>query len=410
MADLPVVAKATKEDEIGVLGESEKFEGVRGVSHAQVHGGVVGRNENQEVSPGPGVYGWSQGVGVYGDSDQKTGVYGHSSAGTGVHGETDKGTGVLGESRDWRGVQGKSVNDVGVYGQGGAYAGYFEGNVFVTGDVLLNGDVIVRDTVNGEALKFSSNAAFLTVGTATNPGDIAVLRQGGIHLFRVDGGTGDVIVRDTANGEALKFSSDSAFLVVGTATNPGDIAVLRQGGIHLFRIDGGTGEVLLRDTNNNVTIKLSSNTGDITATGDVCLVGADCAEDFNIAGVEEIEAGTVMVICQDGALRPSQESYDKRVAGVISGAGDFRSGIVLDKQAHDTETQRRPLALVGKVFCKVDASYAPIEVGDLLTTSPTPGHGMKAGDPAKAFGTVFGKALRGLESEQGLIPILVCLQ
>ena len=65
---------------------------------------------------------------------------------------------------------------------------------------------------------------------------------------------------------------------------------------------------------------------------------------------------------------------------------------------------------MGKVYCKVDAEYAAIEVGDLLTTSPTPGHAMKATDPAKAFGTVIGKALRSLDAGTGLIPILVTLQ
>ena len=65
---------------------------------------------------------------------------------------------------------------------------------------------------------------------------------------------------------------------------------------------------------------------------------------------------------------------------------------------------------MGKVYCKVDAQYAPIEVGDLLTTSPTLGHAMKAEDPWKAFGAVLGKALRPLAAGQGLIPILIALQ
>jgi hypothetical protein len=39
--------------------------------------------------------------------------------------------------------------------------------------------------------------------------------------------------------------------------------------------------------------------------------------------------------------------------------------------------------LVSKVYCKVDAQYASIEVGDLLTSSPTPGCAMKAEDPFK---------------------------
>jgi hypothetical protein len=69
-----------------------------------------------------------------------------------------------------------------------------------------------------------------------------------------------------------------------------------------------------------------------------------------------------------------------------------------------------PLALVGKVYCKVDADPAPIGVGDLLTTSARAGFGMKATDSAQAFGAVIGKALKPLRAGQGMIPILVALQ
>jgi hypothetical protein len=115
-----------------------------------------------------------------------------------------------------------------------------------------------------------------------------------------------------------------------------------------------------------------------------------------------------MVLDEVGTLEPSRHVYDKKVAGVVSGAGEFRAGMILDRR--DTSHKRAALALVGKVFCKVDAQYAPVEVGDLLTTSPTPGHAMKATDPMRAFGAVIGKALRPLKSGQGLVPILVALQ
>jgi hypothetical protein len=69
-----------------------------------------------------------------------------------------------------------------------------------------------------------------------------------------------------------------------------------------------------------------------------------------------------------------------------------------------------PVALVGKTYCKVEATSDAIEVGDLLTPSSTPGHAMKASDPARAFGAVLGKALRPLKNGTGLIPILVALQ
>jgi hypothetical protein len=109
-----------------------------------------------------------------------------------------------------------------------------------------------------------------------------------------------------------------------------------------------------------------------------------------------------------GALRPSCQAYDNKVAGVVSGAGEFRHALVLDKQK--TDASRIPVALVGKVYCKVDAQYSPIGLGDLLTTSPTPGHAMKATERAQAFGAILGKALRSISEGQGLIPVLVALQ
>jgi hypothetical protein len=45
-----------------------------------------------------------------------------------------------------------------------------------------------------------------------------------------------------------------------------------------------------------------------------------------------------------------------------------------------------------------------------LTTSPTPGHAMKAVDALKAFGAVIGKALKPLDRGVDMIPILVTLQ
>ena len=59
--------------------------------------------------------------------------------------------------------------------------------------------------------------------------------------------------------------------------------------------------------------------------------------------------------------------------------------------------------------CKVDADIAPIKVGDLLTTSPTHGHAQKVEDVSKAAGAILGKALAGLESGKGKIPILIML-
>jgi hypothetical protein len=147
--------------------------------------------------------------------------------------------------------------------------------------------------------------------------------------------------------------------------------------------------------------------GTLHATQDVVL-GSDCAEDFDISRPDGVEPGTVMVLGENGAVELSQNAYDKKVAGVISGAGDYKPGLILGRG--NSSQRQMPLALLGKVYCKADAQYGAIEVGDLLTTSPSPGHAMRAADPLKAFGAVIGKALRPLHSGQGLVPILIALQ
>jgi hypothetical protein len=148
--------------------------------------------------------------------------------------------------------------------------------------------------------------------------------------------------------------------------------------------------------------------GNVVVTGFIEMTNGDCAEDFDISAESSATPGTVMVLDDEGKLRESFRAYDKRVAGVISGAGSHKPGLVLGKQ--QPQSGRMPLALLGKVFCKVDAHYGCVEVGDMLTTSPTAGHAMRADDPSKAFGAVVGKALRPLISGQSLIPILVALQ
>ncbi len=152
-------------------------------------------------------------------------------------------------------------------------------------------------------------------------------------------------------------------------------------------------------------------TGNIDVTGpgsDIRLFNADCAEEFNVISGRTIQPGTVMVLNDDGLLSPSRLAYDKRVAGVISGAGNYRPALTLDVAPSTHE--RMPVALMGKVYCWADAEQTPIEIGDLLTTSLTEGHAMAASEPSRALGTIIGKALQPLSSGKGLIPILVALQ
>jgi hypothetical protein len=159
----------------------------------------------------------------------------------------------------------------------------------------------------------------------------------------------------------------------------------------------------------SVVIGKPASPASLEVTGDILLTGADCAEEFDVVGFETADPGTVVVLDGAGTVRMSDSAYDSRVAGVIAGAGDYRPAVILDR--HDQGALcRRPVALMGKVYCKVDASYGPIAIGDLLTTSSTPGHAMRVTDRIRATGSIVGKALMSLWEGQELVPILVSLQ
>jgi len=149
--------------------------------------------------------------------------------------------------------------------------------------------------------------------------------------------------------------------------------------------------------------------GNVIVTGDVSFPGADCAEEFIVKNAVLAEPGTVMALSETGELVPCDAPYDKRVVGVVAGAGSLRSGIVMGRQ-QDRSRPSQPIALVGTVYCKADARDAPIAVGALLTSAAMPGHAMKASDQTRAFGAVIGKAMAPLHQGLGLIPILIALQ
>jgi hypothetical protein len=195
---------------------------------------------------------------------------------------------------------------------------------------------------------------------------------------------------------------------IGTTEEPGSLSV---GAIHLMRTGtealvraGGSGQdgnIVVRNAANKETVRLDGKAGDII------LANADCAEEFDVD--DAAEPGTVLVLSDGpGELRVSDTPYDTRVAGVISGAGECKPGIVLGRK--QTNRSRQPIALVGKVYCKVEADSASVEPGTLLTTSHIPGHAMAASDRHRAFGAVLGKALGSLSSGVGLLPVLVTLQ
>lgn len=129
-----------------------------------------------------------------------------------------------------------------------------------------------------------------------------------------------------------------------------------------------------------------------------------------VPATEDLTPGTVVVLNTEAEnqVMPSHQAYDTRVAGVVSGQPGITLGIAGAGQ--------EKIATTGRVLVDVDATKAPIRVGDLLVTSDTSGVAMRS-EPmdigGRSFhqpGTIIGKALQPLESGRGSILVLLSLQ
>ena len=67
-----------------------------------------------------------------------------------------------------------------------------------------------------------------------------------------------------------------------------------------------------------------------------------------------------------GELRVSDRAYDATVAGVISGAGGVKPGMLMGQRGTRADGAH-PVALTGRVYCHVDADYGSIKPGDLIS-------------------------------------------
>lgn len=301
----------------------------------------------------PGVYGYSErGAGVYGTSDGffGYGVFGEiEGTGVGAYGRTATGYGVLGVS-DGIGAFGVGAAQ-GVYGSntapasGAGYGGYFEST---TGVGVFGGTTAVPSTTNAlpaGVYGFSENGTGI-YGEAGSNFAWAGYFDG--HV-RIDG---SLVISDSL------FANDKSGYVFDIAMNDDTEALSR---------------------------------------GDVVVV---------TGVVPESVVGDIPVF----TVRRASQAASTAVIGVADG----RYGVDQDGRAHVDDGPVAPGEYVSVVTLgafetvNVDATYGAILPGDLLISSPTPGHAMRADDPRT--GTMIGKALGELEAGTGTIPVMVTLQ
>jgi hypothetical protein len=187
-----------------------------------------------------------------------------------------------------------------------------------------------------------------------------------------------------------------------------------------------------------VTEQFVNAHGDALAQGDVVVLGGnDASLSFGVNDSIPIPEADM-----------AQEAYDTRVCGIVDqvhgevtrrARKETAPGMEPPKQQRSRSGARsRPepapraftteeldelktgevqpgqigtmVTLGAYAHCKVDAKYGAIQVGDLLTTSPTKGHAQKVTEHDNAVGAIIGKALGSQEKGRGKIPVMVMLQ
>lgn len=254
-------------------------------------------------------------------------------------------------------------------------------------------------------------------------GAISLRNQTGASKFLLYGGPYSASMKMAQNSGLVTIEADAAHGEFGASRFVMRQDVINKGSVNTIQLDGGSndfgdsgGRIRLRNQNNQVTVELDATDGDgnglvrtqvLEITG-----GSDLSEKFNInAGDLAPEPGMLVSIdpLNAGELVISTTAYDRTAAGVISGAGGVNPGLLMGQKGSIADGDH-PVALTGRVYCYVDACYGPIQPGDLITTSDTPGHGMKVTDHGQAQGAVIGKAMTALEEGRGLVLVLVSLQ
>ena len=320
----------------------------------------------------------------------------------------------------------------------GGYGRFFQGND--SAGVQINGQNGAQP--GGAILLYREAGLGMTLLGSAASG------QGSLLTMYNGLGSATVSLDADASGRGSSFSllngtNDTTVLIDGNSGGAGLIEVRNNTGAIRAELDGqgvsGGGELILRDENGTATVQIEAAEGagngaqialyrgaggnptivlDADLNGQSRITtqvleitgGSDLSENFDIQ-TPDAQPGMIVSIdpTHPGELSVSARAYDRTVAGVVSGAGGVKPGMLMGQRGSKADG-KHPVALTGRVYCFVDASLGAIEPGDLITTSDTPGHGMKVNDHARAQGAIIGKAMTGLVSGKGLVLVLVSLQ
>jgi hypothetical protein len=304
----------------------------------------------------------------------------HGASNNAVYAETATGNGVYGRSN----IAGKA----GVYGYNSA-GGY--------------GVSAMSENSHSVYVPGAGGSGVYVAGAATHGVHVEGAGAHGIDVASA-GGSGVKVYSAGNDGVRVDSANWSGVYVASSGADALRVQTAGQDGLRFFDAMGR--DYIRAGDDGNLEFRVADGGGIYTDAG---IQGpADFAE---MVAAEDragaYEPGDVLVVSvkADRSAALSSEPYSTLVLGVYSEKPGFVGS------SHPMEDRRGdeiPIAVVGIVPCKVSAENGAIHRGDLLVTSSTLGHAMRAEEPLP--GTILGKALEPLETGTGVIEVLVTLQ
>lgn len=255
----------------------------------------------------------------------------------------------------------------------------------------------IGTTYSGSGITVADNNLIvegrIAIGT-TNPRSKLTVAGGDIELRQTDDlNTAIKLIAGATSGTYQGFSGGTQY--IGIPSSSGSPTFFNAGNVGIGTTTPGTYKLYV-----NGQIFMNAAAGGKTVY--------DIAEDIF---APDASFGDVVVIDPDNDQKviKSSSAYDSKVAGIIS----ENPGFVIGNGGEEGKEKGegfKPLALAGRVYCKVTTEDSPIKRGDLLVTSSKPGYAMKADSSKLRPGMVLGKALESLEKGEDKILVLVTLQ
>lgn len=241
------------------------------------------------------------------------------------------------------------------------------------GNVWANGVAVIANTVADTVSFTATGNVIITANSVTKTIDFDSVGGGGLDATKIESGTSNVAVISSGGNVDVNVDGNS-------------IVTFHAGGID-NRQANGVGNIGT-DTNSFDTVFAKSTSAQY----------ADVAERYQADAA--YSPGTVVEIGGTHEITATHSYGSARIAGVVSTAPAF----IMNSQAEGTNTVS--VALLGRVPCRV---IAPIQKGDLVTSSNEPGAAARMDLSRYTPGCVIGKALEDyLDMErEGKIEILV---